>query len=101
MAGDGFTVNTSAVDEAAGKLRAAGDGIRGVAGGIQGLDGSGTALAGYPDAGAAFDGMISTWTRELEGLGGYVASVGDGAATASSNYTVTEYGVSEMFGETS
>ena len=100
MAGDGFTVNVSAVDGAAGKLRAAGDGIRGVAGGIQGVGGSGTALTGYPNAGGAFDGMISTWTRELEGLGGYVASVGDGASTASSNYTVTEYGVSEMFGET-
>jgi hypothetical protein len=100
FANGGFQVTPSTLDGAAGELRGAGSGITSVAGTLSGLAGSGFSLTGQGGAGAAFDGMISTWTRELRGLGDFVTTNGDGVGTAASNYTVTEYGVSEMFGGT-
>lgn len=100
VADGGFQVTPSTLDGAASDLRGAGGAITSVAGSVSGPAGSGYALTGQPGAGAAFDGMISTWTKELRGMGEFVTANGDGVGTAASNYTVTEYGVSEMFGGT-
>ncbi|MGH2734990.1 MAG: WXG100 family type VII secretion target [Actinomycetota bacterium] len=98
VADGGFQVTPSTLDGAASDLRGAGNGITSVGATLSGLAGSGQALTGHGGAGAAFDGMISTWTKELSGLGDFVAGTGDGTSAAASNYTVTEFGVSEMFG---
>jgi hypothetical protein len=96
----GFRVTPVTLDGAARELRSAGSEIESLGARLGGLAGSGSRLTGQPGAGAAFDQMVSTWNKELSGLGAFVAGTGDGTSAAAGNYTVTEYGVSEMFGAT-
>jgi hypothetical protein len=96
----GFQVTPPHLEGAAAELNRAGTGIESVSSQLTALSGQGTELTGQPSSAGAFDDMVSTWTKELAGLGAYVASTGDGASTAASNYTVTDYGVSQMFGGT-
>jgi hypothetical protein len=96
----GFQVTPPHLEGAAGELKRAGAGIESVSSQLSGVAGGGTELTGQPSAAAAFDDMVSTWTKELAGLGGFVSSTGNGASTAATNYIVTDYGVSEMFGGT-
>ena len=96
----GFQVTPPHLEGAAAELKRAGTGIESVSSQLSALKGQGAELTGQPSAAGAFDNMISTWTKELAGLGAYVASTGDGASTAASNYTVTDLGVSQMFGGT-
>jgi hypothetical protein len=96
----GFQVTPPHLEGAAAELNRAGTGIESVSSQLSALSGQGTELTGQPSAAGAFDDMVSTWTKELAGLGAYVASTGDGASTAATNYTVTDYGVSQTFGGT-
>jgi len=96
----GFQVTPPHLEGAARELNGAGTGIESVSSQLSALSGQGAELTGQPSAAGAFDDMVSTWTKELAGLGAYVTSTGDGASAAASNYTVTDYGVSQMFGGT-
>ena len=96
----GFQVEPPHLEGAAAELNRAGTGIESVSSQLSALKGRGAELTGQPSAAGAFDDMISTWTKELADLGAYVSSTGDGASTAATNYTVTDYGVSQMFGGT-
>jgi hypothetical protein len=94
----GFEVTPSTAEAAGQDLRAAGAGIESVSGQLSALAGTGFELTGQAVSAGAFNQMVSSWTKELAGLGSFVTATGDGATTAAGNYTVTEYGVSEMFG---